>query len=79
MAVCRDPQRQFQPLASMFRYEVELSDRTADDVSEVHTLPATQVRRRPRMYSRDRNRLFLKQFLEVDKDGILRIKVNLGI
>lgn len=70
----KDPQRQFQPLASLFRYEVELSDRTADDVSEVHTLPATQVRRRPRMYSRDRNRLFLKQFLELDKDGILRVK-----
>ncbi|XP_034233074.1 bromodomain adjacent to zinc finger domain protein 1A isoform X2 [Thrips palmi] len=70
----KDPQRQFQPPASMFRYEVELSDRTADDVSEVHTLPAAQVRRRPRMYSRDRNRLFLKQFLEVDGDCILRVK-----
>ncbi|XP_052121345.1 bromodomain adjacent to zinc finger domain protein 1A isoform X2 [Frankliniella occidentalis] len=70
----KDPQRQFQPPPSLFRYEVELSDRTAEDISEMHTLPASQVRRRPRMYSRDRNRLFLKQFLEMDKDGILRIK-----
>lgn len=70
----KDPQRQFQPHASLYRYEVELSDRTTDDVSEVHTIPASQVRRRPRMYSRDRNRLFLKQFLELDKDGILKLK-----
>jgi len=53
---------------------VEIYGKSADSVPEVQVLKATQIRRKPRMYSRERNRLFLKQFVETGPDGILRVK-----
>ncbi|CAH2044803.1 unnamed protein product, partial [Iphiclides podalirius] len=63
------------PPASSYCYEVEQfeeSEQTA--AGQIGTAPYDRVRRRKGIYSRDKNRLFLKQFVEQGPGGVITIK-----
>ncbi|KAL0121189.1 hypothetical protein PUN28_008696 [Cardiocondyla obscurior] len=64
----------YHPPAKLFRYEVEQLDSGDSDVSEIMIVEASQVRRRKQHYSRDRNRIFLRQLCEQNETGIWVVK-----
>ncbi|XP_066598355.1 bromodomain adjacent to zinc finger domain protein 1A isoform X2 [Prorops nasuta] len=71
----KSPQdRQYHPPAKLFRYEVEQLDSGDSDVSQLMVVEATQVRRRKQHYSRERNKIFLRQLCEQSQNGIWVIK-----
>ncbi|XP_075556278.1 ATP-dependent chromatin assembly factor large subunit isoform X1 [Dermacentor variabilis] len=45
-----------------------------DPEGKVHTVPPTDVCRKKNSFTREKNRIFLRQATELDKDGILRVK-----
>ncbi|XP_046750522.1 bromodomain adjacent to zinc finger domain protein 1A isoform X3 [Diprion similis] len=68
-------ERQYQPPAKLFRYEVEQFDCGGDtDVSQLMIVEASQVRRRKQHYSRERNKIFLRQLCEQGENGIWMVK-----
>ncbi|XP_011707887.1 PREDICTED: bromodomain adjacent to zinc finger domain protein 1A isoform X4 [Wasmannia auropunctata] len=64
----------YHPPAKLFRYEVEQLDSGDSDVSEIMIVEASQVRRRKQHYSRDRNKIFLRQLCEQNDSGIWVVK-----
>ncbi|XP_053985965.1 bromodomain adjacent to zinc finger domain protein 1A isoform X2 [Hylaeus volcanicus] len=66
--------QQYQPPAKLFRYEVEQLDCGDSDVSQLMIVEAEQVRRRKQHYSRERNRIFLRQLCEQNESGIWVVK-----
>lgn len=66
----------YHPPAKLFRYEVEQLDSGDSDVSEIMIVEASQVRRRKQHYSRDRNKIFLRQLCEQNDSGIWVVKVR---
>ncbi|XP_061930986.1 bromodomain adjacent to zinc finger domain protein 1A isoform X2 [Apis cerana] len=71
----RNPQdQQYHPPAKLFRYEVEQLDSGDSDVSQLMIVEATQVRRRKQHYSKERNKIFLRQLCEQNETGIWTIK-----
>ncbi|XP_076765181.1 ATP-dependent chromatin assembly factor large subunit isoform X3 [Xylocopa sonorina] len=73
----RSPQeQQYHPLAKLFRYEVEQLDSGDSDVSQLMIVEAAQVRRKKQHYSRERNKIFLRQLCEQNESGIWIVKDN---
>ncbi|XP_012164358.1 bromodomain adjacent to zinc finger domain protein 1A isoform X3 [Bombus terrestris] len=71
----RNPQeQQYHPPAKLFRYEVEQLDSGDSDVSQLMIVEAAQVRRRKQHYSKERNKIFLRQLCEQNENGIWIIK-----
>ncbi|XP_047354195.1 bromodomain adjacent to zinc finger domain protein 1A isoform X2 [Vespa velutina] len=71
----RCPQEhQYHPPAKLFRYEVEQLDCGDSDVSQLMIVEAGQVRRRKQHYSRERNKIFLRQLCEQNENGIWIVK-----
>ncbi|XP_076235164.1 ATP-dependent chromatin assembly factor large subunit isoform X2 [Calliopsis andreniformis] len=71
----RSPQeQQYHPPAKLFRYEVEQLDCGDSDVSQLMIVEATQVRRRKQHYSRERNKIFLRQLCEQNESGVWIVK-----
>ncbi|XP_043511870.1 bromodomain adjacent to zinc finger domain protein 1A isoform X2 [Frieseomelitta varia] len=71
----RSPQeQQYHPPAKLFRYEVEQLDSGDSDVSQLMIVEAAQVRRRKQHYSKERNKIFLRQLCEQNESGIWVIK-----
>ncbi|XP_076638014.1 ATP-dependent chromatin assembly factor large subunit isoform X2 [Colletes latitarsis] len=71
----RNPQeQQYHPPAKLFRYEVEQLDCGDSDVSQLMIVEAAQVRRRKQHYSRERNKIFLRQLCEQNESGIWIVK-----
>ncbi|XP_033314287.1 bromodomain adjacent to zinc finger domain protein 1A isoform X5 [Bombus bifarius] len=71
----RSPQeQQYHPPAKLFRYEVEQLDSGDSDVSQLMIVEAAQVRRRKQHYSKERNKIFLRQLCEQNESGIWIIK-----
>ncbi|XP_050590539.1 bromodomain adjacent to zinc finger domain protein 1A isoform X4 [Bombus affinis] len=71
----RNPQeQQYHPPAKLFRYEVEQLDSGDSDVSQLMIVEAAQVRRRKQHYSKERNKIFLRQLCEQNESGIWIIK-----
>ncbi|XP_031833617.2 ATP-dependent chromatin assembly factor large subunit isoform X3 [Nomia melanderi] len=71
----RSPQeQQYHPPAKLFRYEVEQLDCGDSDVSQLMIVEAAQVRRRKQHYSRERNKIFLRQLCEQNDSGIWIVK-----
>ncbi|XP_011630089.1 bromodomain adjacent to zinc finger domain protein 1A isoform X2 [Pogonomyrmex barbatus] len=71
----RSPQEHYyHPPAKLFRYEVEQLDSGDSDVSQIMIVEASQVRRRKQHYSRDRNKIFLRQLCEQNESGIWVVK-----
>nr|XP_037876402.1 bromodomain adjacent to zinc finger domain protein 1A isoform X2 [Bombyx mori] len=61
--------------AASYVYEVEqYTDATPSTMGQIGTAPFDRVRRRKGIYSRDKNRLFLKQFVEHGPGGVICIK-----
>ncbi|XP_063895724.1 bromodomain adjacent to zinc finger domain protein 1A [Helicoverpa armigera] len=62
--------------SSSYCYEVEQFDETNPGaLGQIGTAPSDRVRRRKGVYTRDKNRLFLKQFVEGGgPDGVIGIK-----
>ncbi|XP_071868884.1 ATP-dependent chromatin assembly factor large subunit isoform X3 [Bombus fervidus] len=73
----RSPQeQQYHPPAKLFRYEVEQLDSGDSDVSQLMIVEAAQVRRRKQHYSKERNKIFLRQLCEQSEGGIWIVKDN---
>ncbi|XP_076166810.1 ATP-dependent chromatin assembly factor large subunit isoform X4 [Ptiloglossa arizonensis] len=73
----RSPQeQQYHPPAKLFRYEVEQLDCGDSDVSQLMIVEAAQVRRRKQHYSRERNKIFLRQLCEQNEIGMWIVKDN---
>ncbi|XP_012285440.1 bromodomain adjacent to zinc finger domain protein 1A isoform X2 [Orussus abietinus] len=66
--------RQYYPPAKLFRYEVEQLDSGDSDVSQLMIVEATQVRRRKQNFSRERNKMFLRQLCQQNTNGIWTVK-----
>ncbi|CAB3249511.1 unnamed protein product [Arctia plantaginis] len=61
--------------SAAYCYEVEQYDQSDPSASgQIGTAPFDRVRRRKGVYTRDKNRLFLKQFVEIGPGGIISIK-----
>lgn len=62
--------------SSSYCYEIEqFDDSDAGVEGQIGTAPFDRVRRRKGVYSRDKSRLFLKQFVEARPGGVIGIKV----
>ncbi|KAL6434938.1 hypothetical protein ACFW04_005240 [Cataglyphis niger] len=66
----------YHPPAKLFRYEVEQLDSGDSDVSQLMIVEASQVRRQKQHYSRERNKIFLRQLCEQNESGIWVVKEN---
>ncbi|CAK9822646.1 Bromodomain adjacent to zinc finger domain protein 1A [Anthophora retusa] len=66
--------QQYHPPAKLFRYEVEQLDSGDSDVSQLMVVEAAQVRRRKQHYSKERNKIFLRQLCELNESGIWIVK-----
>lgn len=62
------------PAPSLYRYEVEQLDATDQDSSQVMILEASHIRRKKGPFTKEKNRLFLKQFVELNDQGLVVIK-----
>lgn len=63
--------------STAYCYEVEQYHESDPSASgQIGTAPSDRVRRRKGVYTRDKNRLFLKQFVEGGADGVISIKVS---
>ncbi|XP_052756490.1 bromodomain adjacent to zinc finger domain protein 1A isoform X2 [Galleria mellonella] len=61
--------------SSSYCYEVEQFDESEPSATgQIGTAPHDRVRRRKGVYTRDKNRLFLKQFVELSSPGVISIK-----
>lgn len=60
--------------ASLYKYEIEQFDADDEDISEVMVVDYGQIRRKKGIYNRERNKLFLKQYAEMNNTGIWCIK-----
>ncbi|KAG7202578.1 hypothetical protein KM043_009773 [Ampulex compressa] len=67
-------EQQYHPPAELFRYEVEQLDCGDSNVSQLMIVEATQVRRQKQHYSRERNKIFLRQLCEQSDAGIWIVK-----
>lgn len=73
--ICRSLQEhQYHPPAKLFRYEVEQLDCGDSDVTQLMIVEAGQVRRRKQQYSKERNKIFLRQLCEQNENGIWIVK-----
>ncbi|KAF9416177.1 hypothetical protein HW555_006429 [Spodoptera exigua] len=61
--------------STAYCYEVEqYHESDPSESGQIGTAPSDRVRRRKGVYTRDKNRLFLKQFVEGGPDGVIAIK-----
>ncbi|XP_020291098.1 bromodomain adjacent to zinc finger domain protein 1A isoform X3 [Pseudomyrmex gracilis] len=71
----RTPQENYYyPPARLFRYEVEQLDSGDSEISQLMIVEASQIRRRKQHYSRERNKIFLRQLCEQNNSGIWVVK-----
>lgn len=66
--------RHFFPPASLYRYEVEQLDAEEEDVSEVMIVDYDRIKRKKGSFTRDKSKLFLKQFVELSETGVITLK-----
>ncbi|KAJ3638147.1 hypothetical protein MTP99_001553 [Tenebrio molitor] len=62
------------PSASLYKYEIEHLDADDKDISEIMIVDCNQMRRKKGLFSREKCKLFLKQYVEPDGRGIFVIK-----
>ncbi|XP_017891617.1 bromodomain adjacent to zinc finger domain protein 1A isoform X2 [Ceratina calcarata] len=67
-------EHQYHPAAKLFRYEVEQLDSGDSDVSHLMIVEAAQVRRKKQHYSKERNKIFLRQLCEQNEGGLWVVK-----
>lgn len=66
--------KSFFPPPLVYKYDLEQLDNEDDDVIEKMIADFTQIRRRKGTYTREKNKLFLKQYAEQNTDGMWCIK-----
>ncbi|XP_011303501.1 bromodomain adjacent to zinc finger domain protein 1A isoform X2 [Fopius arisanus] len=66
--------RQFHPPAKLFRYEIEQLDCGDNDISQLMIVEASQVRRKKQLYSRERNKIFLRMLCHQAPSGTWIVK-----
>lgn len=64
----------FFPPPLVYKYDLEQLDNDDDDVIEKMIADFTQIRRKKGTYTREKNKLFLKQYAEQSSEGIWCIK-----
>lgn len=64
----------FFPPAPLYKYNLENIDSEDADVSETVIVDFAQMRRKKGVYSREKNKLLLKQHVEQNNDGVWIIK-----
>ncbi|CAD6232003.1 GSCOCG00001695001-RA-CDS [Cotesia congregata] len=64
-------EKQYYPPAKLFRYEVEQMD---GDINQIAILEASQVRRKKLLYSKERNKIFLRMLCEQNSKGVWIVK-----
>ncbi|KAK9747160.1 ATP-utilizing chromatin assembly and remodelling N-terminal [Popillia japonica] len=64
----------FFPPPLVYKYDLEQLDNEDDDVIEKMIADFTQIRRRKGTYTREKSKLFLKQYVEQNSDGMWCIK-----
>ncbi|XP_057338788.1 bromodomain adjacent to zinc finger domain protein 1A isoform X5 [Microplitis mediator] len=67
-------ERQYYPPAKLFRYEVEQMD---GDVNQIMIVEGSRVRRKKLLYSRERNRIFLRMLCEQNSKGVWIVKESI--
>lgn len=70
-------ERNFWPPPSQFKYEIEHLDSDDYDISEIMIVDCNQIRRKKGVFSRERCKLFLKQYIEQDAKGVFVIKPSI--
>ncbi|XP_034941274.1 bromodomain adjacent to zinc finger domain protein 1A isoform X2 [Chelonus insularis] len=74
-SITSSPQeRLFHPPAKLFRYEVEQLDSNSHEMSEIMIVEASQIRRKKSLYSRERNKIFLRMLCEQNSQGVWVVK-----
>jgi hypothetical protein len=68
----RNGERQYWPPAVSYKYEVQP---VAKEKAKIITVTSSLIHRKKGVYSRAKNRLYIKQFTE-QVDGIWRLKVG---
>lgn len=64
----------FKPPAHLYRYEIEQLDADDQDSSQTMIIEASKVRRKKGPFSKEKCKLFLKQYVELSEGGLLIIK-----
>lgn len=59
---------------SLFKYQVEQIDADDEDISEVMILDSSSIHRKKALYTREKNKLFLKQYATFSDKGLCTIK-----
>ncbi|KAK0098559.1 hypothetical protein PV326_006786 [Microctonus aethiopoides] len=67
-------ERQYNPPAKLFRYEVEQLDGGDNDVSQIMIVEASQVKRKKQLYTRERNKIFLRMLCQQNNNGLWIVK-----
>lgn len=68
--------RNCDPPALLYQYEVEKLECCDDEVTEVHHVQASKVKRKKGLFTREKNRLFLRQYIVQNEDGMWEISVS---
>lgn len=67
-------EKTFWPPASLYNYEVEPIDSNTDNINKNLVVPADRVHRKKGVYSREKSKLYIKQFVEMN-NGLWKLKV----
>lgn len=65
--------KEFYPPASLYKYDVEMLDEEKDS-SEKMIICSNQIKRKKFSFSKDKLKLFMKQYVEINKEGVWCIK-----
>ncbi|KAK0182819.1 hypothetical protein PV327_000914 [Microctonus hyperodae] len=67
-------ERQYNPPAKLFRYEVEQLDSGDNDVNQIMIVEASQIKRKKQLYTRERNKIFLRMLCQQNNNGLWIVK-----
>ncbi|XP_063922204.1 bromodomain adjacent to zinc finger domain protein 1A isoform X2 [Zophobas morio] len=67
-------ERRSHPAPSQYKYEIEHLDADDQDISEIMIVDCNQIRRKKGSFSREKCKLFLKQYVEQDERGLFVVK-----
>ncbi|XP_060536681.1 bromodomain adjacent to zinc finger domain protein 1A isoform X2 [Cylas formicarius] len=71
------PERHFVPSASSYKYEIEHLDSEDKDISEIMIVNSGELRRKKQYFTREKCKLFLKQCIQQDEQGIFTLKQDI--
>ncbi|XP_076268228.1 ATP-dependent chromatin assembly factor large subunit isoform X2 [Rhynchophorus ferrugineus] len=69
--------RSFLPPPNLYKYEIEHLDSEDTDISEIMIVDSLQLRRKKNIFSKDKCKLFLKQYVVQGSGGLFNIKPSI--